>query len=184
MKNLTLCLLISMFSLSMSISGQEVEISMDHPSQVNAGEEFAVSVTISKGSLTDYSRFSQDLPLGLSASNVSSPNADFSFDNQRIRVIWLKMPESSQVTLTYRIMVDPRLRGSFVLGGVFAYVVEDVRKFINFDKNDAITIVPNPSVDPALVVNIENFKGGVEAAPIAAPSGEVFAMAVRQNRRC
>lgn len=180
MKYLSHCLVISMFSLSMMVSGQEVDISIDHPNQVNAGEEFSVSVTISKGSLTDYSRFSQDLPLGLSATNVSSPNADFSFDNQRIRVIWLKMPGSDQVTISYRIMVDPRLKGTFMLGGVFAYVVDDERKFLNFNRNDVITIVPNPSIDPALVVNIEDFDGG-EAAPVAARSGQSFAMAVRQK---
>lgn len=181
MKYLIHCLVISMFSLTMSVSGQEVEISIDHPNRVNAGEVFTVSVTISKGSLTDYSRFSQDLPLGLSATNVSSPNADFSFDNQRVRVIWLKMPESSQVTISYRVRVDPRLKGSFVLGGVFAYVVEDERKFLNFDRNEAITIVPNPSVEAALVVDIKDFKGGGESAPTTAPSGQVFAMAVRQK---
>jgi hypothetical protein len=180
MKNLFLCLVISMFSLTTMVLGQEVEISIDHPPRVNAGEAFTVSVTISKGSLTDYSRFSQDLPLGLSATNVSSPNADFSFDNQRIRIIWLKMPESNQITISYKVMVDPRLKGSFVLGGVFAYVVENDRKFLNFDENELITIVPNSSVDPALVVDIRDFKGG-EAAPVAARSGEVFAMAVRQK---
>ena len=180
MKNLIHCLVISMFSLTTTVSGQEVEISIDHPGRVNAGEEFTVSVSISKGSLTDYSRFSQELPLGLTATNVSSPNADFSFDNQRLRVIWLKMPESNQFTISYRVMVDPRLRGSFVLGGVFAYVVEDERKFLNFDKNEEITIVPNPSVDPALVVDIKDFKGG-EAAPVAVRPGEGFAMAVRQK---
>jgi len=180
MKYLSHCLVISMFSLSMMVSGQEVNISIDHPSRVNAGEEFTVSVTISKGSLTDYSRFSQDLPLGLSATNVSSPNADFSFDNQRVRIIWLKMPGSDQVTISYRIMVDPRLKGSFMLGGVFAYVVDDERKFLNFNQNDLITIVPNPSVDPALVVDIEDFEGG-EAAPAVVRSGELFAMALRQK---
>lgn len=181
MKYLIHCLVISMLSLTTVVGGQEVEISIDHPGRVNAGEEFTVSVTISKGSLTDYSRFSQDLPLGLTATNVSSPNADFSFDNQRVRVIWLKMPQSDQVTISYRVMVDRRLKGSFVLGGVFAYVVEDERKFLNFDKNERITIVPNPAVEAALVVDIEDFTGGEEAGSMAAHSGGVFAMAIRQK---
>jgi hypothetical protein len=180
MKHLISCLAISIFSLATMVSGQEVEISVDHPSRVNAGEEFTVSVTISKGSLTDYSRFSQDLPLGLTATNVNSPNADFSFDNQRVRVIWLKMPDANQFTISYRVLVDPRLKGSFVLGGVFAYVVDDERKFLNFENNKLITIVPNASVDPSLLVDIEDFSGG-EDLSISPPSGEVFAMAVRQK---
>jgi len=180
MKYLISCLVISIFCLASTVKGQEVEISLDHPSRVNAGEEFTVSVTISKGSLTDYSRFSQDLPLGLTATNVSSPNADFSFDNQRIRVIWLKMPDASQFTISYRVLVDPRLKGSFVLGGVFAYVVDDERKFLNFENNKLITIVPNASVDPTLLVDIKDFQGG-ESISLTPPTGEVFAMAIRQK---
>ena len=144
-------LVVSMICLPVTLSGQEVEISLDHSDQVKAGEVFEVTVTINKGSLTDYSRFSQDLPLGLTATNVSSPNADFSFDNQRIRIIWLKLPEESEVKVTYNIMVNERLKGTFVLGGVFAYVVAEERKFLNFEKSTEINIISNPSVDPAMV---------------------------------
>jgi hypothetical protein len=171
---------VAMVCFSFSVSGQEVEISMDHPDRVNAGEEFTVTVTINKGSLTDYSRFSQDLPLGLTATNVSSPNADFSFDNQRIRIIWLKLPDSDVVEVTYNIMVNERLKGSFILGGVFAYVIEDERRFLNFEKTSEITINPSSTLDPALIVDIRDFKPGEEIAP-AVPEQEVFAMAIRQT---
>jgi len=181
-KYFSFCLVMTMFCFSYHLMGQEVEISIDHPSQVNAGQEFTVTVTIKKGSLTDYSRFSQDLPLGLSAINVSSPNADFSFDNQRIRIIWLKLPESSEVKVTYSILVNERLKGSFLLGGVFAYVVEDERKFLNFEQSKEINIIPNPSIDPALIVDIKNFKGDTEAIPTTVEAKqEVFAMAIRQK---
>lgn len=181
MKYRTHCLAVSMFFLAFSLSGQDVEISIDHPERVNAGENFTVTVNIKKGSLTDYSRFSQDLPLGLSATNVNSPNADFSFDEQRVRIIWLKLPKSSEISVSYLVSVDSRLKGSFDLGGVFAYVVDDERKFLNFDQNKTITIVPNPSVDPALVVDIRDFKNGAPIAPATVPTGDIFAMAIRQK---
>ena len=174
-------LVVSMIFLSVSLPGQEVEISMDHPDQVKAGEVFEVTVTINKGSLTDYSRFSQDLPLGLTATNVSSPNADFSFDNQRIRIIWLKLPEEPEVKVTYNIMVNETLKGTFVLGGVFAYVVAEERKFLNFEKSDEITINPNPSVDPAMVVDIKDFKRAATGVPVVTEEAAPYAMAVRQK---
>lgn len=183
MKYLTHCLAVFLISLTFSLSGQEVQISMDHPVRVNAGEDFEVTVTINKGSLTDYSRFSQDLPLGLSAANISSPNADFSFDEQRIRIIWLKLPNEDEIKVSYRIRVDDRLKGTFRLGGVFAYVVQDERKFLNFEQQPLITIVPNPSINQAMVVDIRDFNG--ESTPVvpARTSAEedVFAMAVRQR---
>ncbi len=181
MKYLSHCLAVSMFFLAFSLNGQNVEISIDHPDRVNAGEDFTVSVTISKGSLTDYSRFSQDLPLGLTAANVNSPNADFSFDDQRVRIIWLKMPESNDIKISYLVSVDSRLKGSFRLGGVFAYVVDDERKFLNFDDDRMITIVPSSSVDQALIVDIQEFEGGVAVVPAATPTSDAFAMAIRQK---
>ncbi|MEN8229712.1 MAG: hypothetical protein ABFS38_16240 [Bacteroidota bacterium] len=180
MKYFTYYIVMAIFCLSFSLQGQDVKISIDRPDQVNAGEEFSVTVTINKGSLTDYSRFSQDLPLGLSATNVSSPNADFSFDNQRIRIIWLKLPDSDEVKVTYNVMVDKRLKGSFNLGGVFAYVVEDERKFLNFPQSGEISIVPSPSMAPALIVDIKNFKGGESPGPVSTEQ-EPFAMAIRQK---
>jgi len=173
---------IALICLSISSSAQEVEISIDHQESVKAGEVFEVTVTISKGSLTDYSRFSQDLPLGLTASNVESPNADFSFDNQRIRIIWLKLPDVEEIKVSYNIMVDERLKGKFILGGVFAYVVEEERKFLNFENTREISIIPSATLDPTLIVDIKDFKGEPAGAPVAVATEEKsFAMAIRQK---
>ena len=183
MKYLTHYLAVFLLSLAFSLSGQDVEISIDHPDRVNAGEDFEVTVTIRKGSLTDYSRFSQDLPLGLSASNLSSPNADFSFDEQRVRIIWLKLPDASEIKVSYMISVDPRLKGSFTLGGVFAYVVKDERKFLTIDQPRSISIIPSNSVNQSEIVDIQNFKGTKPAVvPAVVSTGrEPFAMAIRQK---
>lgn len=173
---------IVMICLSFSLSAQEVSISVDYPEQVKAGEIFELTVTINKGALSDYSRFSQDLPPGLTASNVHSPNADFSFDNQRIRVIWLKLPDESEIKIAYNVMVDERLTGSFMLGGVFAYVVDEERKFLNFDKSGEIKIIPSPTVDPQQMVDIKDFKAGAAGVVVAGVAEkEPFAMAIRQK---
>lgn len=172
---------IVMICLSFTLSGQEVELSIDHPESVKAGEMFQVTVTISKGALDDYSRFSQDLPAGLTASNVHSPNADFSFDNQRIRIIWLKLPAEPEIEVSYNVMVDERLKGTFVLGGVFAFVVDEERKFLNFEKSDEITIIPSATIDPELIVDIKDFKTGVAGVVAGKAEKEPFAMAIRQK---
>lgn len=200
MKYITHSLAIFLLSLAFSLSGQDVKISLDHPTRVNAGADFKVTITITKGSLTDYSRFSQDLQLGLAASNVNSPNADFSFDEQRVRIIWLKLPEANEIKVSYMVSVDARLKGTFTLGGVFAYVVNDERKFLRIDEQKTITIVPNSSIDQSLIVDIGDFKGGKAqvvtpattptttstdaVTPAVTPAsgiGEPFAMGIRQK---
>lgn len=182
MKYLTHYLAVFLISLTVSLSGQDVQISMDHPEIVNAGDDFEVTLIINKGPLKDYSRFSQDLPPGLTATNVSSPNADFSFDEQRIRIIWLKLPEGNEIRVKYRISVDARLKGTFRLEGVFAYVVDDERKFLNLDRQQPISIVPNSSINQAMVVDIEDFEDGTtETSSTSTTEEDMFAMAVRQK---
>jgi len=181
MKYLSHCLILFLACFSFSAAGQDVEISIDHPTRVRAGEDFLVTVHIQKGTLTDYSRFSQDLPLGLTAVNVSSPNADFSFDNQRIRVIWLKLPDNPQVSVSYNIHVNERLKGTFTLGGVFAYVVEDERRFLNVNQGQEITIIPSSTVDPDFIVDIKDFRGDTNAPPSEDPQDKAFAMVIRQK---
>jgi len=193
MKYMNLCLSVGILFLAFTLCGQDVQLSIDYPVRVNAGGDFEVTVTINKGSLTDYSRFSQDLPLGLSATNVSSPNADFSFDEQRVRIIWLKLPDTDVLKVSYLVSVDSRLKGTFTLGGVFAYVEGDERKFLNYTERKQITIVPSSTVDQSQIVDIKDFRGGTsQAARTTAPAvvpaasaggGEPKAMAVRQKPR-
>ena len=71
-----------------------VNVKMIVPQRVNAGEDFQVRVVIEKGSLEEFSRFQQELPAGLSATQENSGSADFSFDEQRVRLIWLKLPDN------------------------------------------------------------------------------------------
>ena len=79
-------------------------------------------------------------------------------------------------------MVDERLKGKFKLGGVFAYVVNEERKFLNFEKSDEISIVPSATIDPSLIVDIKDFKGGPSRTPVAVTAeNEPFAMAIRQK---
>jgi len=167
--------------ISVFATAQEVDLTIDYPDEVKGGESFQVTVTIDKGAIRDYSRFSQDLPLGLTAENLNSPNADFSFDNQRIRIIWLKLPEESQVEVSYNVMVDKRLKGTFELSGVFAYVVNEERKFINVEIAHPVSIIPAADMDPAQLVDIKDFKGAATApVAIGATKKEAFAMVIRQ----
>ncbi|MBN1132774.1 MAG: hypothetical protein JXR52_05810 [Bacteroidales bacterium] len=170
-------LLLCLFSV---LTGQDLRITMDLPETVYAGSEFEVRLTIEKGNLTDYSRYSQELPYGLSAVNVSSPNADFSFEEQRIRIIWLKLPEENLIQVIYRIRVDERLKGTFTLDGNFAYVVDEERKYTDIPVSDPITIIPNSRINQSLVVDIRDFENVVKG--ITQPETvEGFAMVIRQK---
>lgn len=167
--------------------GQQEAISfhLDAPENIVAGNEFEVTLTFNKGDLKDYSRFSQDLPLGFTASNVVSPNADFTFSDQRIRIIWLKLPDEQEVEVKYAIDVHERLSGKLELTGTFAYVNMGERAYLNLPEPEVVNILPNPDLDQSLVVDISEFGTMKSAENMVGPAAETvaedFAKVVRQE---
>lgn len=153
---------IQILGLSFAFTGivySQVSISVDMeiPDAVEAGKEFDINIIIRKGSLEEFSRFQQELPFGLTATPVNSGTADFSFDQQRVRFIWLKLPAEEQVRITYRVMVHERLKGEFTLTAEFSYVEDDERHSVNL-KSDPVMISPSSAVAEGLQVDVSRFE--------------------------
>ena len=147
--------IIGLLSLKLLFLG-DIEIKMDTPAQINAGQEIKVQIVIDKGDLTGFSRFQMDLPNGLTAENVSSANADFSFKDQKVRLIWLKLPSEKTLTFSFNIICNERLKGNFSLTGKFSYIDNNERKSLSIDPKQ-IAIVPNPNISPDMLVDINDF---------------------------
>ncbi|MBN2274500.1 MAG: hypothetical protein JXK95_09225 [Bacteroidales bacterium] len=143
--------------LVLQIFPGSVSVNLQAPAEVTAGTEFEVQITLNKVDLEGFSRFQQNIPPGLEALSANSANADFTFSENRLRLIWLRMPQQDEVTVTYKIKVDPRLKGTFDLGGKFSYIDNNERKSVDATPQ-YITILPSPDVDPSLIVDISEFE--------------------------
>ncbi|HEX2396003.1 MAG TPA: hypothetical protein VHI78_11705, partial [Bacteroidales bacterium] len=151
----TLLNLLVIFALQ--IFPGDVSVRLDVPSEVQAGSEFDVKITLNKGNLDGFSRFQQSIPAGLTVSPVVSSNADFSFSEKRVRFIWLRIPENDEITFSYRVKIDERLKGTFNLSGKFSYIENNERKSVDISPV-AINIAPSATIDPSLIVDINDFE--------------------------
>ncbi|MCX7987758.1 MAG: hypothetical protein N2662_12545 [Bacteroidales bacterium] len=156
----------------------DVKIQINAPTEVTAGDEFQVKITLHKGNLQSFSRLVQELPAGLKATSGYSANADFTFKDNRVRLIWLKLPESDTLTITYTIKVDQRLKGTFDLVGKFSYIADNERISVEGDPV-SVRINPNPNIDPSLVVDINEFKEKV--VPEITPISDIPVACIRQK---
>lgn len=134
----------------------DVSLKMDVAPRINAGTGLLVKVTLKKDDLSGFCRFQQELPAGFSAESVTTSNADFTFKDQKVRFIWLKLPREEEIQISYRISCDERLKGSIVLNGKFSYIDENERRSVEVTPQ-MLTIVPSPNVDPALLVDVNDF---------------------------
>ena len=160
-------------------SQDPVTVKMTVPSVVGAGQEFRVSITIDKGELEEFSRLQQELPSGLVARQDNSGSADYSFDNQRVRFIWLKLPSESPILLNYKVLVNERLKGTFTLGGEFSYVENNERKSVNL-QTENINITPSPSISADKQIDIGSY-ASVLATEQASTSSTSNVTCIRQT---
>jgi hypothetical protein len=152
----------------------DIALNIEVPDTVVAGSEFEVKITVNKGALESFSRFQQELPYGLSAESYLSSNADFSYQNNRVRMIWLRMPRQDEFTIIYKVKVDERLKGDFNLKGKFSYIDDNERKSVSVTSSNII-IQPSPNIDPELIVDIDDFGEMMAPPAISTSAGEEIA---------
>lgn len=134
----------------------DVSLTMDVAPRINAGSELLVKVSLNKKNISGFCRFQQELPAGFTATAVSTSNADFTFKDQKVRFIWLKLPGEEQIEISYKITCDERLKGSINLAGKFSYIEENQRKSVDVEPR-SLAIVPNPNIDAALLVDVKDY---------------------------
>lgn len=156
----------------------DVDMDIDVPETINAGSSFQVNVTINKGELSSFSRYMHELPLGLKAKPVNSANADFTFKDQKVRLIWLRLPASNTINFSYTIEVDQRLKGNFDLKGMFSYIENNERKSAT-EQSGVISIIPSPDLPPDQIVDIKEFEDAV--IPDLLPKKEMVVTCYRQQ---
>ncbi len=143
--------------LVLNVIFSDVSVDMSAPGQVEAGNEIYVEITLDKSDFDSFARFQQEIPAGLTPVPVNTANADFSFKDQKVKFIWLKLPSEQKLTISYKLKVDQRLKGNFNLNGTFSYIANNERKSVELDPK-YISINPSSTIDPKLIVDINDFK--------------------------
>ncbi len=170
-RNIMFTVLILLFFCG-SVTGQQVSLSMTVPDQMVAGTTVLVEVSVNTAGQRGFARFQQVLPPGITAQAGKLSNADFTFEDQKVHLIWLKLPEGNELTFNFTIQAHETLKGEFILAGDFSYIEEDDRNEVSLSPK-TITITPSPNVDPGLVVDIADFKEVVAEPAVTLQSYDV-----------
>lgn len=107
----------------------DVWLSVDAPEQVAAGQQFTITVTIHKGGLDNFARYQQELPVGVSATELESAGGLFSFKDQKIKIMWMlgTLPDEEEYKITYAINTEKNFSGTLEIGGQYNFILDNER---------------------------------------------------------
>src|SRR5690606_26941485 len=89
-----------------------VTLYAEYPTEVIAGTSFPITITIEKGNLDGFGRFSHQLPEGFT---VDCDAQNFEFENNTVKLLWVNLPYSNSFTFTYTVNVPETYSGNFTI---------------------------------------------------------------------
>jgi hypothetical protein len=120
-----------------------VTVTQNIPANANPGSDFIVEVTVNKGDIAGFAKYSQELPDGFSASVVDANGGNFSFSDKNVKIIWMSLPTNKEFKIKYKIAVGADVKGSFPITAKLSYLENNEKK--TFDVPASTIAVGNTS---------------------------------------
>ncbi|MGZ3863534.1 MAG: SPOR domain-containing protein [Bacteroidia bacterium] len=107
---------------------QDVKVTHNLPTSASPGQTIDAQFTVSKGNIGAFAKFQSDLPAGYTAANGDSKSGNFTFENNRVKIVWVSLPAEQTFSFTFKITVPSSASGSASIGGQFYYLENNVKK--------------------------------------------------------
>ena len=180
---------LSLFFYQLLFSG-DLTVTQKIDATIVQGEEAVVEITINKSDLPGFAKVQQDFPAGFTAEPIETKGATFSFVDNKLKFIWMSLPEEKIFTISYKIVPNESVEGNFTLGGKFSFISESERKNIEIPvskfkvvkntKEEPVlaTVTPEEEVEPAVedVVAVVSEEAVEAQEPIVEEAKETIAV--------
>jgi hypothetical protein len=125
------------FSFITFILSDGIKVTTNLPNEVIQDSTYTVEVIIDKGDVIGFAKFQQNLPPGFDVQPGEVADASFTFADGKVKFIWMAIPETQQVIISYTIKATAEAPVSSFAEGKFSYIDDMERK--SFD-------LPNQSI--------------------------------------
>ncbi|MFO7721681.1 MAG: SPOR domain-containing protein, partial [Bacteroidales bacterium] len=177
MKKIIISLVLLFLFITGMVQAQEVKVTNNIPGLCKSGDRCIVEITIEKGAVEGFARIQQTLPDGIRAELVSDGGSDFTFDKQSVRFIWLSVPATPVIKVSYRLTFDAGLSGTYSIGeGVFSCLVDN-----KIQKYTLTPVMVEVNPKPVAVAAVPKVEPKPEVKPEPKPEEKVEPVAVAKE---
>lgn len=106
---------------------QDVKVTHNLPASAAAGETIDAQFTVNKGNIGAFAKFQCDVPAGTQAVAGDTKSGNFTFENNRIKIVWVSLPGDATFTFNVKITLSSA-GGDQKFTGQFFYLENNVKK--------------------------------------------------------
>lgn len=124
MKKLLIFFALTSFSTIFS----QITINGNFPSSMSAGSSIDADVKINKGTVGNFAKYQMDVPAGIIVSSTDAKNGNFTFENQRAKIIWVSVPSDPEFTIKLKVQAASDAPSSVTFSQKFYYLENNEKK--------------------------------------------------------
>ena len=98
------------------------------PNSIESGKTIEAELTIEKGDVNGFAKLFGDVPEGYTLSNIDAKTGNFTFENQKFKIIWISIPVEPSFTIKFKITSAAENTSDFTFSPKFTYLQENVKK--------------------------------------------------------
>lgn len=137
--------------MSFSALFSQITITANLPSEISANATLESEVKINKGTISNFAKYQMDVPPGYSVAPIDIKGGNFTFENQRAKIVWVSVPGESEFVIKLKIQAS----SDAAAVGTFA------QKFYYLENNEKKEIEASP-----IIVTIGGSGGAVASTPV------------------
>jgi sporulation related protein len=116
------------FTFSFAFS-QEVAITNSLPTSASAGQPIEAKYNLTKSpTMGSFAKFQVDLPAGFTAESIDIKGGNFTFENNRVKIVWVSLPGDVAFDFVFKITSSATASGSITFAPQFFYLENNVKK--------------------------------------------------------
>lgn len=124
MKKLLFIAAISSYFASYS----QISITTNIPSNVSIGSNIDVDVKIEKGGIGNFAKYQMDVPEGYSVFSTENKGGNFTFDQQRAKIVWVSVPSEPEFTIKFKFLVNSSAPANGTITQKFFYLENNEKR--------------------------------------------------------
>jgi cell division septation protein DedD len=107
-----------------------ITVSGNIPKTMTAGQEVAIEIKVTKGTMSGFAKLQLDVPEGLSLKELENRGANFSYSDGVAKWVWASLPTESDITVKATLIASSSASGVKTIGAKYSFVENNAKQVV------------------------------------------------------